>query len=308
MSEKMLKKGVLLMAYGSPNNLEDIEPYYTDIRRGNKPTPELLHELTERYKMIGGSSPLLKITNLQAANLQRELGDDYKVYVGMRHWNPWIHEAVEQMKNDGIEEAVGIVMAPHFSGMSIAKYIEKVEMAKQELGADINFKYIESWHNHPLFIEALESKIGEAQKHFTADELKDVTYIFTAHSLPEKILQNNDPYKDQLLETSILVADKMGIQNWTFAFQSAGRTQEKWLGPDLLDVIQELTDEGKKSLLVCSVGFITDHLEVLYDIDIEGKAKAKEVGVHLERAGSLNDHPNLGKLFKELVLEKFGEF
>lgn len=295
------------MAYGSPDKPEDIEPYYTDIRRGRKPTPELLQELTERYETIGGRSPLLEITNAQAASLNTELGDEVKVYVGMRHWKPWIHEAVLQMKNDGIEEAVGIIMAPHYSGMSIAKYMEAVENAKQKHGADFKIKFIESWHNHPLFIEALTEKIELAKNKFPEEELQKLAVIFTAHSLPEKILQNNDPYQEQLMETSRLVAEKAGISRWQFAYQSAGRTEEKWLGPDLLEVEEKLAAEGVKSVLVCSVGFIADHLEVMYDIDVEGQEKAKELGVHLERSESLNDNPKLTKLFAELIHDKFEE-
>jgi protoporphyrin/coproporphyrin ferrochelatase len=299
-------KGVLLMAYGSPEKPEDIEPYYTDIRRGNKPSPELLHELTERYKAIGGTSPLLKITQVQATGLQKELGEDYKVFVGMRHWRPWIHEAVAEMQKAGITEAVGIVLAPHFSSMSIAKYIEKVEEAKKELGYDFEMHYVESWHDEPLYIDALAEKVNEALSRFSEEERNTVTAIYTAHSLPEKILSQGDPYREQLIETCFLLTRKVGIDSWQFAFQSAGRTQEKWLGPDLLEVIEALAAEGKKSLLVCSVGFITDHLEVMYDIDVEAKKKAKELGVHLERAGSLNDHPNLAQLFAQVVKKRIG--
>jgi protoporphyrin/coproporphyrin ferrochelatase len=302
-----MKKAVLLMAYGSPDKLEDIEPYYTDIRRGRKPSPELLDELTDRYKTIGGKSPLLRITKEQAASLDANLGSEYRVYIGMRHWKPWIHEAVLEMKLDGVEEAVGIIMAPHFSGMSIAKYMQAVEEAKEKHQANFKIKFIESWHNHPLFIEALSEKIDVARKKFTEEEQQKLAVIFTAHSLPEKILKDNDPYTVQLLETSELVAQKANIPIWRFAFQSAGRTEEKWLGPDLRDLMEELTSEGFKSMLVCSVGFIADHLEVMYDIDVEGKEKAKELGVHLERTESLNDNPKLTKLFGELIREKFAE-
>ena len=299
-----MKKAVLVMAYGSPNKLEDIEPFYTDIRRGNKPSPELLHELTERYKAIGGSSPLLVVTVAQANGIAHELGDEYTAYVGMRHWTPWIPEALEQMRQDGIEKAVGVVMAPHFSGMSVARYIALVEDAKQKMGYSLEIEYIQSWYDHPLFIEALNEKIESTLQHFTEEEKAGLKVIFTAHSLPEKILENNDPYKDQLLETSRLVAEKAGINNWTFAFQSAGRTQEKWLGPDLLEVLHAEAEAGLKAVLICSVGFITDHLEVLYDIDIEGKAKAKELGMHLERTPSLNADPRLARLIADLVKEK----
>lgn len=300
-------KGVLLMAYGSPEKPEDIEPYYTDIRRGNKPTPELLAELTERYEAIGGTSPLLRITKLQAAGLQNKLGNDYRVFIGMRHWTPWIHEAVADMQKAGIQKAVGIVLAPHFSSMSIAKYIEKVEEAKKALNYDLDIQYVTSWHTESLYLEALAEKVEEAKSRFTSEELEYLTAIYTAHSLPERILQTGDPYREQLIETCQLLTLRTHIENWQFAFQSAGRTQEKWLGPDLLDVItQEAKSAKKKALLVCSVGFITDHLEVMYDIDVEGKQKANELGVHLERAGSLNDDPKLAQLFANLVKERIG--
>jgi ferrochelatase len=299
-------KGVLLMAYGSPEKPEDIEPYYTDIRRGNKPTPELLAELTERYNTIGGTSPLLRITKAQAAGLQAELGDEYQVFIGMRHWTPWIHEAVADMQKAGITQAVGIVLAPHFSSMSIAKYIEKVEEAKAALNYDVDIQYVKSWHTEPLYLEILAEKVEEAKKKFTEAEHDVLTAIYTAHSLPERILQTSDPYREQLIETCQLLSLRTHIENWQFAFQSAGRTQEKWLGPDLLDVITHEANRRQKALLVCAVGFITDHLEVMYDIDVEGQQKAKELGVHLERAGSLNDHPKLVQLFANLVRERIG--
>jgi protoporphyrin/coproporphyrin ferrochelatase len=298
-----MKKGVLLMAYGSPDKTEDIEPYYTDIRRGMRPSPAQLEELTGRYNAIGGS-PLLKITSEQAMSLQNELGNDYQVFMGMRHWKPWIMDAVEKMRQQGICEAVGIVMAPHYSSMSIEKYIDKVEEAKKQLNYPLEVKYIKSWHNHPLFIEALHHKIENALNQFSNEERKNLYVIFTAHSLPEKILENNDPYKDQLIETCELLAKKDHFKNWTFAFQSAGRTQEKWLGPDLLHVIDDLNDKGVKSILVCSVGFITDHLEVLYDIDIEGKNHAKKLGIHLERTESLNADVLLARLLAGLTKDK----
>jgi ferrochelatase len=300
-----VKKGVLVMAYGSPDKTEDIEAYYTDIRRGNPPTPAQLEELTGRYNAIG-ESPLLRISCEQAANLQNELGEDYKVFIGMRHWKPWIMEAVGHMQVNEIEKAVGIVMAPHYSSMSIEKYIGKVEEAKTQLSYDLDARYIKSWHNHPLFIEALVNKIDKALGLFSWAEKEKIHIVFTAHSLPEKILLDNDPYQSQLIETCELVAKKTGL-DWTFAFQSAGRTQDKWLGPDLLPVLQELHDKGSKAVLVCSVGFITDHLEVLYDIDIEGKQFANKIGMHLERTESLNADPLLAKLFAEIVRKKFDE-
>lgn len=301
-----MKKGVLIMAYGSPDKTEDIEAYYTDIRRGNAPSPAQLEELTGRYNAIGGS-PLLQITMQQAMNLQNELGSDYQVYLGMRHWKPWILDAVAKMKDDNIEQAVGIVMAPHYSSMSIEKYIGKVQEAMQELNYNPDMKFVKSWHDQPLYIEALNQKITDALALFSEEEKKNIKVIFSAHSLPERIIEMKDPYKDQLLETSDLLARKAGIANWTFAFQSAGRTNEKWLGPDLLTVMDNLQAEGIKSVLVCAIGFICDHLEVLYDIDIEAQDQARKTGMHLERTQSLNADPLLAILFAQLVHEKINE-
>jgi protoporphyrin/coproporphyrin ferrochelatase len=237
-------------------------------------------------------------------SLQNELGDDYQVFIGMRHWKPWIMEAMEKMRQNNITKAIGIVMAPHYSSMSIEKYIEKVEEAKNQLKYPLEVNFIKSWHDHPLFIEALHKKIEKALDKFSDEEKKNIHVIFTAHSLPEKILENGDPYKDQLLETCELLAKKDHFKHWTFAFQSAGRTQDKWLGPDLLHVIDDLHGKGVKAILVCSVGFITDHLEVLYDIDIEGKNHAKNLGIHLERTESLNADILLAKLLAKLTKEK----
>ena len=294
------------MAYGSPEMTDDIEAYYTDIRRGNPPTPSQLEELISRYNAIGGS-PLFRITIQQAENLQEELGTGYQVYIGMRHWKPWIIDAVEKMKQDGIERAIGIVMAPHYSFMSIEKYIGKVEEARDQLEYGLDIQFIKSWHNQPLFIEALQHKISKARKLFSDEEKGKLKVIFSAHSLPERILEQNDPYQDQLLETSRLVAEKCGITHWTFAYQSAGRTPEKWLGPDLLTVMNTVHSEGNDTVLVCPVGFVADHLEVLYDIDIEAQEKAKKTGMHLERTESLNADPLLAKMFAKLIHEKIHE-
>jgi protoporphyrin/coproporphyrin ferrochelatase len=210
-----------------------------------------------------------------------------------------------QMIKDGIDEAVGIVMAPHFSSMSVAKYIECVEKAQEEFNGKIKFSYVKSYHDNKFYLEALSTKLGDAFLKFSDQEKENLHVIFTAHSLPERILKENDPYLSQLLETSELLAEKNEIKNWSFSFQSAGKTEEKWLGPDLLEEIEKLRNQGVKSILVCSVGFIIDHLEVMYDIDVEAKELAERSGIHLERAGSLNDHPLLIKAFAELTKEKF---
>ncbi|MEX0967579.1 MAG: ferrochelatase [Bacteroidia bacterium] len=297
----MDKYGILLMAYGSPGNMEEIEPYYIDIRRGRRPTREALQELQDRYLEIGGTSPLLEITNQQAESLQNLLGANFKVYVGMRHWTPWIHEAVQQMAHDGIRKAVGIVMSPHYSSMSIERYKGKVRDALYETKGAPDFLYIDEYHNHPLFIQALTQKIEEARQDLSPGNF---TCIFTAHSLPERILDKGDPYADQLMETSRILAEKAGLEKWEFAYQSAGRTEEKWLGPDLTEMIKRLHDQGENQILICPIGFIIDHLEVLYDIDIEAQQLCQELGMKQVRTTSLNSDPLLIKAFAQIITEK----
>ncbi len=300
-----MKKGVLIMAYGAPNKMEDVEPFYTDIRGGKKPSPELLEELVGRYKLIGGKSPLLEITTAQANGLQERLGEEYKVYVGMRHWEPWIPQVMQIMKKDGVEEILALVMAPHYSKMSIGKYMNIVEQTNLDNNYKFKIHKIENWHTHPLFIKALSKKTSEAMEKFSEEEQKDLMVFFTAHSLPVRIREWNDPYENQLNETSRLVAEKLNIKKWKFAFQSAGRTPEPWLGPDIVDAISNLSVQNGKAALVCVVGFIADHLEVIYDIDIEAKPEAEKIGVHLERIDMLNDNSTLINCFEEIVREKF---
>ncbi|MFT5240092.1 MAG: ferrochelatase [Candidatus Promineifilaceae bacterium] len=284
-----MKRAILVLAHGAPNALEDVEPFHTDIRRGNKPPPALLEELMGRYRSIGGASPLLGMTQRQANALAARMGGDVVPYVGMRHWTPWIKDTVEQMSRDGIDEAVVLVMAPHYSSMSIAKYRALVDDANQALPKPMQMRFINSWHTEPAFVSSLEKRVQKALEHFSTAERESLTVLFTAHSLPEKILKNGDPYPEQLLETSRLVAKAAGIENWRFAFQSAGRTSEPWLGPDILTVLDELASEAKSTALVCVVGFVADHLDVLYDIDVEAKLHARGLGIHLERIEMLND-------------------
>ncbi|MGH2514793.1 MAG: ferrochelatase [Ktedonobacterales bacterium] len=305
--------GVLLMAYGTPNTPEEIEPYYTDVRGGRPPTPELLAQLQARYQQVGGRTPLLDITRAQAKRLEVRLNDDEpgrysKVYVGMKHWHPYIEEALRQMAADGIREAVAVALAPHYSRMSIGGYIERIEKAQAKLAAEhaadapagahmpIHFTYVESWHDELLFSQALEHQVRAARMAKFPDEgANQVFVVFTAHSLPQKIKEWNDPYKRELLATSAGVAGLLALprNRWDFAFQSAGRTSEPWLGPDILEKVRELAARGERCILICPVGFISDHLEILYDIDIECRDLAKELGIHLERIEMLNADASL---------------
>jgi protoporphyrin/coproporphyrin ferrochelatase len=297
----MAPTGVLLMAYGTPYSLDEVEPYYTDVRGGRAPTPELLVELKERYRLVGGRTPLLEISRAQADGLQRLLDAEapgrYRVYLGMKHWHPYIAAAVRQMRADGIREALAVALAPHYSRMSIGGYISRIEDAQASLdGEPIRFRYVESWHDEPIFLEALATQVRAAlATSFAPEERDGVFVLFTAHSLPERIREWDDPYQRELLATSRGVADVLGLpaDRWDFAFQSAGRTPEPWLGPDILTKLRELAAAGRRTVLVCPVGFISEHLEIFYDIDYEAHRLAEELGVHLERIEMLNATPPL---------------
>jgi len=283
---------VLLMAYGSPDRLDQVEAYYTDIRRGNPPTPELLEELMGRYRAIGGGSPLSRIVETQRAALEALLaarGRPMRVYAGMRHIEPRIGRIVEGMAADGVERFVAIALAPQKSS-NAAGYRRAVDVALAGLGDGApSAVFVDSWYDQPRFIEALAETAREALARFP--DPARVRVMFTAHSLPARVVAEGDPYPDELAGTAALVARRLGLAGYEFAFQSAGRTGEPWLGPDILEEIKRLAGTGVTELLIRPVGFVADHLEVLYDIDIEAQATARAVGVRLERARSMNDDP-----------------
>ncbi|GIP39183.1 ferrochelatase [Paenibacillus sp. J31TS4] len=288
--------GVLVMSYGTPESLDTIEAYYTHIRRGNPPSPEQLEELKARYEaIVGGFFPLRENTNRQVAALEEELNRDggeveYRCYQGLKHASPFIEDGVEQMVKDGIGEAVGVVLAPHYSSMSVGGYIKRAQEKADETGLRISF--VESYHLHPKLLEALSVRVENALKKFEGVDKNDVRVIFSAHSLPARIVEMGDPYPDQLLETSRAIAEQVGITNWQFGWQSAGQTSVPWLGPDILDTLETVKKEEQvENVLVSPIGFVSDHLEVLYDLDIEAQQKAKELGIHLERTESLNTDP-----------------
>jgi ferrochelatase len=290
--------GVLVMAYGTPNKKEEILPYYTHIRRGRAPSEEQLRELIERYELIGGRSNLNEITSAQAEAIGAVLNDgsdeiDYRIYVGNKHWSPWIADTVKQMAEDGIRKAVAIVLAPQGSKMSSGSYMEYVDKGLAELAEPIEFVKILNWHLEPDYIQAVTEKVAAALANFSGNPKVEVPVVFTAHSLPERILTWGDPYPTHLREIGEAVAAALGLKKVHFGYQSAGRTPEPWLGPDINDVIKDLHAVGEKSVLACSVGFISDHLEVIYDLDYEAKVTAERLGMHFERMGMLNAHPLL---------------
>jgi ferrochelatase len=277
---------VILMAYGSPSTAEDVPAYLADIREGRPVSQEAVEELADRYRRIGGRSPLDEITEAQRAALERELR--LPVYVGMKHWRPRIAEAVEAALAAGAETLVGLVLAPHYSRLSIAGYRERLESA---LEGRAELVFVESWHDHEPFLDVLASRVREFNGHV----------VFTAHSLPERILGDGDPYREQLLETSRLVAERAGLMDWSFAFQSASATGEPWLGPDILEELDTLAANGVRRVLVCPVGFVSDHLEILWDLDVEAREKAAELGLELDRIESLNDDPEFVRALAGIV-------
>lgn len=302
--------GVLVMAYGGPRSLEEVEPYLWDVRGGRPPSPPLVEEVRRRYQAIGGGSPLLEITSRQAAALEAELNrlgpSCFRAYVGMRHWEPRIRAALERMKADGVRLGIGLPMAPHFSRLSVGAYVERAEEARRELQADFPMRYIQGFHRHPGFLEAVAEKVKEALGRFPAPEA--VKVIFTAHSLPQELLEEDDPYAQQVQESAAGVARRLGLpsERWVQVYQSAGARPGDWLGPQLVEVIPELVRAGERALLVVPIGFVADHVEVLYDIDIEARQVAQAYGARLERTASLNDSPTFIRSLAEMVREVVG--
>ena len=291
----MQKKAILLMAYGTPEKEEDIEPYFTHIRHGKKPSEEELKDLKSRYKLIGAKSPLYAITNSTAQKLSqklREMGSDASVYIGMKHWHPFISETFEKISSDGVTDLTAVALAPHYSKMSVGSYQDSVNAANSEHGNKVNVSFVDSWHLNDVFIDRWRERISKAcSEKFRGAKRDDIYFMFTAHSLPQRILTWKDPYKDQLIETSSRLALDLDLKDEQhgFAFQSAGHTSEPWLGPDILDKIPEVQKSGWNQILVAPIGFVSDHLEILYDIDIEAKKLSEKLGVHLERTNSFND-------------------
>jgi ferrochelatase len=307
----MTKKriGVLVMSYGTPESLDQIEAYYTHIRRGNPPAPEQLQDLKSRYEaIVGGFFPLRENTNDQLQALQMTLNREHPEYEficyhGLKHAAPFIEDGIAAMAADGITEAVGVVLAPHYSIMSVGSYVKRAKEQAEKMGLKIEF--VMNYHLHPKLLEALTLRIKKALDLFAESNPDEVKVIFTAHSLPEKILEMNDPYPDQLLATASAVAERAGLTNWQFGWQSAGRTAAPWLGPDILDVLRNIdNEEHVKNVLLCPIGFVSDHLEILYDIDIECKNLAKQLGIHLERTESLNTDPLYMETLSDVVYEK----
>ena len=297
------KIAVLLMAYGTPRTREEIEPYYTDIRRGRVPTPEQLADLTARYEALGGTSPLAARTEAQRAGLQLALDHAapgrYHVVLGLKHAEPKVEAAVDQLAAEGFRQIVGLVLAPHYSAFSIGQYLDRATTAAEPHG--IVVRGIESWAMEPAFIEFVAHDLLAKLSTLPAD----TKVLFTAHSLPQRIISAGDRYPDELLATAQAVAARVNLleDQWSIAWQSAGRTPEPWLGPDILQVIDELAAQGTTGVLVSAVGFVADHLEVLYDLDIEAAHRSAERGMAFARTACVNDNPAVMAALAQRVIE-----
>lgn len=286
---RRVKQGVIVMAYGTPRGLEDVERYYTDIRHGRPPPPELLQELVARYEAIG-HSPLYEITEAQRLGLEERL-DGTETYLGQKHSPPFIPDAVAAMAEDGVERAVGLVLAPHYSKMSVGDYRRRVLLARDEAGWDARVDVVESWHLEPGYVAFLAERVRAAVTELSPEARSRHVVVFTAHSLPERILQAGDPYPQQLRQTADAVAAAAGVPAYVTGWQSAGRTADPWIGPDVLEVLERLAAGGARGVVVCPCGFVSDHLEVLYDVDVECAQKAAQLGIELVRTRSPNDDP-----------------
>jgi len=282
------------MAYGGPDTLGDVPGYLADIRSG-RPTPRaVVTEITEHYRLIGGSSPLRANSERQRAALAAALpAADWRCYLGMRHWSPWIEEVVGAMAADGITRAVAVVLAPHYSSMNTDRYFQKVRLGVELYRAGIKFTFVQSYHEAPSLIDALARRVQEGLGRWTENERSTVHVVFCAHSLPVRARAEGDPYESQLLGTANAVAVRAGLPagTWSWSFMSAGRSPEPWMGPDLGEHLEALHDNGVRAVLCVPVGFVTDHVEVLHDVDIEAKHRAAGLGMRLERPPSLDDDP-----------------
>lgn len=303
--------GLLVMAYGTASSPEEIEPYYTHIRRGRKPPPELIAELAERYAALpGGHSPLLEITTAQMEALARSLRaagvEPLVPALGQKHAPPFIEDGVERLAEAGVERILALVLAPHWSTMSVAEYLGRARDHAAKLLPRAELTMVEDWHLAAGYVEWLAGAVGEALESLPPEDRGRAEVIFTAHSLPVRILEEGDPYPESLRETAEAVVERAGIEHWSVAWQSAGRTADPWLGPDILEVIPELPGRDRRAAVVCACGFVADHLEVMYDLDIEAAEAAAEAGLAFARTAMPNDDPEFIGALHDVVLAQLG--
>ncbi len=305
MPESQRHTAVLLMAMGGPDCLENVEPFLRDVRGGRPTPPELVEEIRERYRVTGGKSPAVAVTQEVAKKLERQLNESgdgrYRVYVGLRHWYPFIRETYAELLKESPEQVIGVCMAPQQSSLSTGAYRKKVEEARAELLDQTEVTYVGSWNRHPRLIAAIVENIRKGLLGFPADVRTSVPVLFTAHSLPERIVAMKDPYPDEVKGTVEAVTQFLGSQPTYFAYQSQGRSSEPWLGPTVESMLETMQLAGHRRALVAPIGFICDHVETLFDIDIELKQLAVNKGIHLERMAMLNDSLPLIETLRDIL-------
>jgi ferrochelatase len=302
--------GVLIMTYGGPASLDEVPGYLADIRSGRTTPRRVVEEICNNYRQIGGKSPLLEITSRQVAAIQAHFDPaQVRLYLGMRHWSPWIEDTVRQMLADGIQRAIGLVIAPHFSQMTTPRYWAKIDLGLEMVRGEMELKYIQSYHDAPGFIQALAGRVQIGLERWPVEERPGVHVVFSAHSLPERTTRSGDPYVEQLHITARLVAEQAGLDEarWSWSYQSAGRSPEPWLGPQLPEHLKSLAEGGIRDVVSLPVGFVSDHVEILYDIDILAQETAKGLGMRLERPPSLNDDPLFIETLAGLIRDKVVE-
>ncbi|WP_040494207.1 ferrochelatase [Ilumatobacter nonamiensis] len=308
--------GVVLMAYGTPRHPDEVEAYYTDIRRGRPPTPEALADLVARYDAIGGISPLAVLTADQRNALQGALDarapGRFRVTLGLKHADPKVEAGAAQLARSGVDAIVGLVLAPHYSSYSIGQYQQRVRDGVDQAGASMPVVAIDSWATEPAFIEFLGDDLRSRHEAMTsalaeAGDDRSIRVVFTAHSLPQRIIDEGDPYPDQLRSTAEAVADELRLtegDDWMIGWQSAGRTPEPWIGPDILQVIDDLgADPTVGGVIICACGFVADHLEVLYDLDIEARHRADDAGLLFDRTACVNDDEDVMDALARRVID-----
>lgn len=294
--------GVLLLNFGGPDTMEAVEPFVSNILGGKKVPPMVLEKIKERYKLIGGSSPLVRITEAQAIKLEEELnktGEKFKVYIGMLHWHPFIYETLEKMAQDGVKKIVVLSLAPFYSRVSTGAYKKAIEEALDKYHFNFELLYVNPWHTEPLYIEAMEERIKEDLEKFRDKE--EVQIIFSAHSLPVQHILDGDAYQEQFQEAVQEVVEKLGKVEWYLAYQSKGGGQGEWLGPEVEKVMDNLVLKDKKDVLLVPMGFVSDHVETLYDIDISMKNYAGTLGINFHRCTALNDTPKFIKALANIT-------
>jgi len=300
-----MRTAVLLMAYGSPRTPDEIEPYFTDIRGGRPPSPQVLKVLADRYERIGGKSPLNEITREQAESLEEllehEHPGDFAVFTGMKHWHPFVADSVAKIVDAGITRVVGLVLAPHFSKKSIGEYEARILKARDALGADLRLTMVKSWYDEPAFVDLVAENLKQSLNGWDASS-PDTCVFFTAHSIPARVVAEGDPYADQLADSAKVYAKAAGISNYTTGWQSESTTGEPWLGPDILVRLGTFAEQGGRRALIAPVGFVADHLEVLFDVDVECVERAAELGIELRRIPSPNADPRFVRALSDIVM------